>query len=213
MEDGQKHTAILESFEGLRGRIGLFGGSFDPIQLGHMKAAELAQEAADLNKVIFIPARQNPLKNQPVVEDYHRINMLDIALTGREQMAFSTIEIELPPPSYTIDTLKIVKGAVDPSATLHLIIGSDCIADLDSWREIEEIGKTAQLITVPREEGVKLELAHLSPTLQDNIRANLVSTPSIPLSSTEIRDALANGIVAYDLLPDGVGDYIEQNLC
>ncbi|MCP3889666.1 MAG: nicotinate (nicotinamide) nucleotide adenylyltransferase [Desulfobulbaceae bacterium] len=132
------------------GRIGLYGGTFDPVHLGHFKVAEAAFVEAELNRVIFIPCASPPHKNGEITSLKHRLAMLNLASAGKQHFQSSGIEGKLPKPSYTIDTLRALMTEVHKGQTLFFIVGADAFLDIRTWKDFEKILNIVNIIVSPR---------------------------------------------------------------
>ena len=128
-------------------RIGIYGGSFDPPHLGHIRAAQAAIEALDLNRLLLLPASCSPDKKAPKIPAHHRLQMLRLAAT--DKMEVSGLEIDRGGISYTADTLTQLR-AMHPDAKLYLCMGSDAFLGFDSWRDPQKILKLASLAVFSR---------------------------------------------------------------
>src|SRR5947209_4692483 len=117
-------------------RLGIFGGTFDPIHLGHLAAAEEAAHRFELAQVLFVPAQHQPLKDEgPCASTAQRLAMLDLAIADNPRFAVSPLELERPAPSYTVDTLRALRARHGESCEMYFLIGIDAINVLDRWRE------------------------------------------------------------------------------
>ncbi|MBE7025791.1 MAG: nicotinate (nicotinamide) nucleotide adenylyltransferase [Ruminococcaceae bacterium] len=180
-------------------RIGLFGGMFDPVHLGHLHAAREAAQRLSLDKVIFIPANVPPhKKNGCFVAGKHRFSMLQLAMETDARFAASAYELEKEGTSYSYLTVEHFKS-VFPADKLYFLIGDEAYALLHTWKMPERIRAAAEFVVVTREG---------TPPPQD---ALYVSIPKVQISSTEVRAALAAGTDVKNLLPGSVADYIEKN--
>src|SRR5262245_23273372 len=131
-------------------QIGLLGGTFDPVHLGHLILADRVREEAGLDAVWFMPSYQPPHKLGEVITPYPmRVEMLSLALEGTTQFRIEQIESELPSPSYTVHTLKAMRQKY-PQEQFHLIVGADCLPDLPKWYEPQNILKQVRILAVPR---------------------------------------------------------------
>lgn len=181
-------------------KLGLFGGSFNPVHHGHLITATRAAEAAGLDRVLFIPAAQSPLKNggdQAPAKD--RAAMLRLALRGNRRFGFSGLELARGGISYTIDTLREIRRMTP--ARLYLILGADAARLLSRWKSIQEIRRLASFLVVARP-GDRLP-ARLSG-------GRIVRAPLVEISSSEIRDRVRKGLSIEYLLPKPVERYIFQ---
>src|SRR5688572_17213988 len=131
-------------------RLGLFGGSFDPVHFGHLLLAEFCREACHLDQIWFIPAAMPPHKQTaPLAAGEHRLAMLNLAVGGQEAMAASRLELNRRGVSYTVDTLREIHGQ-HPAAELFLLMGADTLYDLPNWREPAEVLRLAMPVVVRR---------------------------------------------------------------
>ncbi len=198
-------------------RIGLFGGSFDPVHGGHLHAARAARDAFVLDRVIFMPAARPPHKAaRELVSGDHRVEMIRRAIAGEAGLEVSTIELERPGPSYTIDTLRELRSAIgEPAETeLYLVMGSDSLEHLAGWRAVREIVREAQPIVVLRgvDREVPAELVRvLGPELAGRLERGFVRRPPAPGSSTQMRERLERGDPELSDLPDSVREYVIQH--
>ncbi len=184
--------------------VGIFGGTFDPIHLGHLITARSVKELRKLDKIIFIPAFISPHKTgNESTEANHRLKMTKLAVKNIKYFEVSDIEIKRENVSYTIDTLKILSKKYDK---IDLIIGYDNIFDFYSWKEPDEILNLANLIVLRRK------------SQQDNRKkdkyfkkANFLETPAIEISSSEIRERLQKNLPIDFLVTKEVQNYIIKN--
>ncbi len=181
--------------------VGIFGGTFDPIHLGHLITAQAVLELRGLEKIIFIPAFISPHKIEiRNLEAEHRLNMVKNAISGISYFEFSDIEVKRESVSYTIDTLRQLKKEYQE---LELIIGYDNIFDFSTWKDPDEILKLAKLIVLRRRTSIE-------PAQKDKYfkSAIFVDTPTIEISSSEIRQRILNDLPIDFLVPTTVKDYI-----
>jgi nicotinate-nucleotide adenylyltransferase len=182
-------------------RVGVFGGSFDPVHNGHLKAAEACRAAVPLDRVLFAPAFAQPLKpHGPIASAQDRLRMLELAIEGHSEFRVSTIEIERGGVSYTVDTLRQLSTS-RPDDRLYLILGADALADLENWREPNEICRLATLLVVDR-------LGTASPSHLPGANVVHVAMEPIDVSSNEIRGRLSRGEPIEHLVPPAVADLI-----
>lgn len=185
------------------GSVGVFGGTFDPIHLGHLLLAERAREALGLSLVLFLPAAVPPHKLTASITDGRlRREMLDIAIAGNEHFLSSDIELRRPGVSYTVDTLKELQTTY-PDDELVLIVGSDTIEDIPAWHKPEEIVRLARLAAAPRP-GTPMPTS--LPIADARIEA--IAMPLLDISSTDIRARVAAGLTIRYLVPAGVEAFI-----
>lgn len=186
-------------------KVGLFFGSFNPIHTGHLVIAEYILEFSDLSEIWFVVSPQNPLKSPDDLEkDEHRLNMARFAVhENNKRLKVCDIEMSMPRPSYTIDTLKKL-GELYPGNEFALIIGSDTLQTLPQWKSYKELVSNYDFLVYPREcNAYKQDF----PTE----RFSLVDAPIIGISSTHIRSIIAKGKDVLGYVPDDVWDYIERH--
>lgn len=186
-------------------RIGIFGGTFDPVHLAHLVLAEQCREQAQLDHVLFVVAARPPHKQeQPLAPFSRRVEMLELALAGYPVFQISQIEKERPGPSYTVDTLRQVRQ-LHPDASLFLLLGSDCLPDLPHWHEPEQIASLAQLLVVARP-GWQLPVA-----VPDPFRYQVIEAPLLDISSSDLRVRIRERRSVRYLIPRAVECYIETH--
>jgi nicotinate-nucleotide adenylyltransferase len=197
-------------------RIGIFGGSFDPVHDGHLIAAECAREQARLDRVLFIPAAAPPHKPGRILADGpHRLAMLSLATGGNDAFAVSGIELDRGGTSYTVDTLATLAGE-HPDDALVLILGPDSLASLPTWREPARIAALAEIVPVERDSLDDLTAAAATVGLADllgeeHVRALLgrrVRMPAVGIRATDLRTAVAAGRSIRYRTPRAVERYI-----
>ncbi len=202
-------------------RLGVLGGTFDPIHLGHLLIAEQCREGLALNRVFFAPAGLPWLKNSPPAADArHRLNMVELAVAGNPHFQALENEVNRPGPTYTVDTLEELRQQWGPEAQLHFILGQDAFASFARWREPERLLTLCRLVVVGRsgyEETAAADILAFSrhtgcgPAALERVIA--MSAPGVDFSSTEIRRRVAAGQSIRYHLPDAVAQYIaEQGL-
>jgi nicotinate-nucleotide adenylyltransferase len=195
-------------------RIGVFGGTFDPVHLGHLILAEQCREQARLDRVLFIPAALPPHKqDQEITPFAQRVEMLSLAIAGHPAFAIDELEGDRPGPSYTVDTLEELHRRATDVEWL-LLVGSDCLPDLPRWHEPARIGELAEVLIVARpgydvEDLVELHFRnHLPPELHLH---QLVHVPMVSLASSDLRRRIAEGRSVRYLVPRAVEVYIETH--
>ena len=184
-------------------RLGVMGGTFDPIHFGHLVAASEAASAFDLAKVIFVPTGE-PWQKQTITNSEHRYRMTQLAIADNEHFGISRVDVDRPGPTYTVDTLRDI-AAEHPDAELFFITGADSISQIGTWKDAERIWPLAHLVGVTRP-GHSLQVPK-SPYGA----VSLLEIPALAISSTDIRARVkARKPIDY-LLPQAVIDYIQQN--
>lgn len=194
-------------------RLGLFGGSFDPIHRGHIEPVQAARRTLRLDRVIYLPTAVPPHKPGRVLAPAHaRYAMVEMALLDEEGLYASTFELTLERPAYTIETLEHFREAM-PGVDLHLLIGGDSYADLDHWVRWREIPEAARLVVLTRP-GWTLEEASLSPDLADLAQSDRVvflGQPPVDVSSTRLREMFARGEQPpAEIMPESVVRYVQK---
>jgi nicotinate-nucleotide adenylyltransferase len=190
-------------------RLGLFGGSFDPPHLGHLHVVRRAARAFALDHVVLVPAAQPPHKLAQVLSaGALRLELLQQLLANEQGVSLWSVELERAGPSYTIDTLRALRKEAE--GALFLIVGTDNLEGLPGWREAEAVLALAQPIVVPRA-GVSVEAvaaALVDERLSERARTRLalgrLGGPTVDVSSSELRAALARGECSHPLLPESV---------
>lgn len=178
-------------------RIGVFGGTFDPVHVGHLAIALAALESAKLDRIVFVPARRSPLKDRgPAAGEADRLLMLEAAVKGEPRFAVSRVELEREGPSYTVDTLEALRA----DGELFLILGSDALADFPRWRSPERIRALAKILVARRPGAPE----------PDAPWAQAFDAPRLDISSRELRARASRGLSLRYLVPDDVWRHIEH---
>jgi nicotinate-nucleotide adenylyltransferase len=183
-------------------RIGVMGGTFDPIHIGHLRAAESAREVLRLDRVLLIPAGTPPHREPPRASAFDRWAMVCLAVAAHPAFESSPIELSRPGPSYTVDTLEAIHAA-NPAADVFLIVGSDTRAELSSWKDLDRLVSMCR-VAVVRRPGTEAQGADLPPW------ATWVDGPGFAVSATAVRGRLAAGGSVRYLVPESVADYITR---
>jgi len=193
-------------------RVGILGGTFDPVHLGHLIVAEEARVRLELDRVIFIPTGHPWLKqHQPVASGADRLRMVELAIVSNSAFQVSSNELDRSGPTYTVETLQELTKELGSDAVLHFIMGMDTLEQFARWKEPEKLLNLCRLAIVnrPGHQGVDVnDLVKRYP--QAGTRLTLLSVPRIEISSTEIRQRVAEGISIRYLVPDAVEGYIGQ---
>lgn len=196
-------------------KIGLFGGTFDPIHNGHLGLAENIIEQSLLDRIIFIPAALPPHKPEmPVTPFFHRANMVKVAIEEKSYFEMSEIEEKrLPLPSYTYDTAKWFYSSY-PDDSFYLIIGEDSLAQLHTWYRAKEIIEVFEIITYPRpKENITLEKLerYWTSEIAKRLFKTILPLPVYDISATEIRKSVKRKEELELFMPPIVYDYIEKH--
>lgn len=186
-------------------RIGLMGGTFDPIHYGHLLAAETARERCGLDEVWFIPSRTPPLKtDMPAAPGEERLEMVRLAVAGNPAFKALGLELRRPGISYSIDTVNELHARY-PGCSFAYIIGGDRVNDLPRWHRIGELAAAVAFIGVARP-GHPVDVGALPEFLRERVR--VIPMPQLDISSSGIRALRREGRSVRYLVPDGVHDYM-----
>ena len=189
-------------------RIGVMGGTFDPIHHGHLVAASEVQSWFDLDEVVFVPTGDPWQKSDRRVSPAeHRYLMTVIATAANPRFTVSRVDVDRDGPTYTIDTLRDLR-ALHPEAELYFITGADALADIFTWRDADEIFELARFVGCTRP-GYEMDAATLAAIPAD--RVTMVEIPALAISSTDCRHRHARGEPVWYLVPDGVVQYIAKH--
>ena len=193
--------------------IGVLGGTFDPIHIGHIMVAEEVRARLNLAEVLFVPAGQPWLKVDISLSDAeHRVQMVRLAIADKPYFKVSTMEIERAGPSYTVDTIAELQAQVGAGDELFFILGWDNLTELPQWREPSRLITMCNLVAVPR-------LGYPCPNLKAlealvpglSQRLMLMDKPEIDISALEIRSRVARGLSVRHLVPEPVNKYIKEH--
>jgi nicotinate-nucleotide adenylyltransferase len=194
-------------------KIGVLGGTFNPIHNGHLIIAEETRARLDLTEVLFMPAGQPWMReDNPVLTSKHRVQMVRLAISGKPWFRLSTMEIDNAGPSYTVDTLIELQAQLGNIDEIFFILGWDNLAQFPRWKEPSRIIKMCHLVAVPRPGYSPPDLDSLEaviPGLPENIV--ILDKPWIDISASEIRERVAQGLPINHLVPETVEEYIRQN--
>lgn len=189
-------------------RIGVFGGTFDPVHVGHLILAEQCREQACLDQVWFVPSARPPHKPDPTRTPFERrVEMLALAIAGHPAFRVEEMEKDRPGPSFTADTLEELRHR-RPEDELFLLLGSDSLKDLPVWHAPERIFRAASLVVVERPGHAMLPAFRLRTTPDVPVRLQVVTSPLIEVSSSDLRERAASGRSLRYLVPRAVEAYI-----
>ena len=207
-------------------RIGVFGGTFDPVHNGHLVLAEAARREFGLERVLFIPAAQPPHKlEEPITSFQHRSAMLELALAGRPGFVLDRMEQQRPGPSYSVDTLRELSRRLEPDQRLYFVIGSDAFLEISTWKKFTELFRYADFLVAERPDAApghladflqkipELALAPAGEGWRHPLGGTLRSLPvnAFPVSATTIRRKVRAGEAIDDLVPAPVAAYIKEH--
>lgn len=192
-------------------KVGFFGGSFDPIHLGHLNIAIELAERHKLDEVYICPTSQSPFKKSqpPIASKEDRRAMVTAAISPLPHFTLLDLELQNSMPCYTIDTIRALIAA-DHKKNYFLLLGEDAIEHFHEWREVEELIKLATPLIGSRTTK-SLNRKGLTSALSSSIEKGLTEIPIMEISSTQIRDRLKKGLYCGHLLPAKVWDYIQQH--
>jgi len=196
-------------------RIGLFGGSFNPVHCGHLIIAQSIRERLDLARMIFLPSRRPPHKtDEEMLAAEHRAEMVRLAIAGEPSFECSDYDLTRDGPCYTIDTVHHFRSLLEAGTELFWIIGGDSLAELPTWRRARELVDACHIVTAARTGVAAVDWAALRSTFDDvqiaKLRGGEIDTQLIEISSTDIRRRVREGRSIRYLVPDAVHDYIVQ---
>lgn len=187
-------------------RIGIVGGTFDPIHNGHLAIAATALRHAHIDQIQFIPNRTPPHKPAPLANDHHRVAMLELALADTPAYTWSDIELRRSGPSYTIDTLRAL---ATPTHQLVLILGSDAAALLPQWYQAQALGEYCD-VTVLSRVAMPFDVHAVTAALP-NLHIQVIEWPGIAVSSSDIRTRCQHGISIDEFVPACIATYITHH--
>ncbi|MCX5800552.1 MAG: nicotinate-nucleotide adenylyltransferase [Candidatus Eisenbacteria bacterium] len=185
-------------------KIGLFGGTFDPIHVGHLMIAEEARERLGLDRVIFVPSGISPHKNRlKISSPESRLEMTRLGIDGNEHFEFSDFEVKRQSTSFTIETVSCFKNALGNEAEIFLVVGADSILEISMWKEPQRLVSACRPVVLNRP---GFDLRKLEPWLRD--RALILDGMLVGISSTDIRERVATGRSIRYLVPPSVAAYV-----
>ena len=197
-------------------RVGIFGGSFDPIHNGHLDVADAALKRHRLDRVIFVPARQQPHKRSaPAASGEHRLAMVELAIRDEPLFSASDCELKRPGRSFTIDTIREFRDQFGPRAEIFFIVGSDSVSELPAWKSLRRLAELCTFVVAARPGWPLDELDKLSDHLPAErvaaIKDAAIDSTANRVSATEIRALVASGDPIAGLVPEPVAAYITRN--
>lgn len=193
-------------------KIGILGGTFNPIHIGHLIIAEQCKEQLNLDQIIFIPNGNPPHKNKNIIDKHHRFKMLSLAIEDNKYFDISDIEIKKEEPSYTINTILELKK--NTTNEIFFIMGDDSLFNIKSWYKYKNLIEECRFIVFPREK--TLDISNYNKFISTELNAdiakfNFISFPLINISSTLIRNMIEKKNSVKYLVPDKVINYIDSN--
>jgi nicotinate-nucleotide adenylyltransferase len=194
-------------------KVGVLGGTFDPVHNGHLAIAEEARARLGLAEVIFVPAGQPWMKADTRISPaHHRLEMARLAIMGKPYFGLATVEIDNPGPSYTVDTIIKLHQQFAGQAELYFVMGWGNLPDLPRWKEPSRLIEICYLVALPRPGYPRPDLASLEKQIPGlSRRVILLDSPEIDISATEIRERVAKRLSISNMVPEEVERYIREN--
>jgi nicotinate-nucleotide adenylyltransferase len=193
-------------------RVGVFGGTFDPVHVGHLIMAEIFRYRLALSRVIFLPAGRPPHKpDQQLASDDDRINMLSLSIGGSPHFSISTVDIDRVGPSYTFESLRVLREQLGGTSEMYFLMGQDSLRDFPNWVRPDLIAEQARLGVALRP-GFDVSVDEIASAVPETRgRVEIVSVPLIGISSRELRASIANnGPYRFQVVP-AVANYIAEH--
>lgn len=193
--------------------IGVLGGTFDPVHVGHLVVAEEARAKLELAEVLFVPAGEPWLKaNNAISPAEHRLEMVRLAIAGKAHFKLSTMEIERAGPTYTVDTITELQTRLNVGDELFFILGWDNLNQLPQWHQPSRLIELCRLVAVPRVDSPTPDLGSLEAAIPGlSQRVILLDEPRIDVNASQIRERVARGLSISQLVPEAVERYIKQH--
>jgi nicotinate-nucleotide adenylyltransferase len=194
-------------------KVGLLGGTFDPVHNGHLAIAAFVREKLSLERILFVPAGRPWQKNdRQIAPVMHRVEMLRLAIKGKPGFELSMVEMERQGLTYTVDTIAVLQRTMGKDALLYFILGQDNLSNLPLWKDPQRLVKMCRLVAIPRPGSTSPDLESLEikiPGLKNSVI--ILEEPHIDIGSTDIRRRVAEGLAIKDLVPPSVEAYIKAH--
>jgi nicotinate-nucleotide adenylyltransferase len=193
-------------------RIGVIGGTFDPIHYGHLAAAEEARVKMHLERVLFVVAGVPPHKlNEEVTPVEHRLAIVSLAIASNPYFEISMVDVDRPGPSYTVHTISIMQEQMGQETEIFFIMGLDSLAELPTWHQPERLIESCRLVAVKRP-GVDTDLAELESSVPGIAsRVDIIDMPEVDISSSELQQRVRDGLPIKYQVPEEVERYIMEH--
>ncbi|MDH4209415.1 MAG: nicotinate-nucleotide adenylyltransferase [Anaerolineae bacterium] len=193
-------------------RIGVIGGTFDPIHYGHLAAAEEARARVNLERVLFVVALMPPHKlDEEITPAQHRLAMVRLGIASNPFFEISTVDIDRPGPSYTVDTISILREQWGDDTELFFIMGLDSLAEMPTWHQPERLIQLCRLVAVTRP-GVEVDLPALERAIPGlSARLEIIDMPEVEISSSDLQRRLKQGLPIKYQVPEKVERYIREH--
>ena len=192
-------------------RVGVLGGSFDPVHIGHLLLAEEARGQLGLDAVYFVPAGDPPHKrNRRLAPAEDRVAMIDLAIADNEQFRVSRVDVDRPGPHYTIDMVQIIQSQLPPGCELFFLMGFDSLTELPTWHEPARLIAACHLVALTRHD-IDVDWAKLEAALPGiRQRVTILDMPELEIASHQLQQRIREGRSIRYLVPDEVGAYIRE---
>ena len=193
--------------------IGVLGGTFDPIHSGHLIIAEEARLGLKLARVLFVPARHQWLKtDRDIAPVAYRVEMVKLAIATNPHFEISTVDVDRPGPSYSVKTIAILQQRMGAEAKIFFLVGWDSLAELPQWKEPDSLIQLCKLVAVTRPGFSRPDLKVLEPSVPGVTQSVVwLDIAPVDISSSDIRERVAQGLSIHGLVPEGVESYIEEH--
>ena len=193
-------------------RVGVLGGTFDPIHLGHLVAAEEVRAQLRLDRVVFVPAGLPPHKLTDHISPVaHRLAMVKLAIASNPHFTVSRVDIDRFGPCYTVDTIELLRDEWGGDVELYFIVGSDSLADIVTWHQPERLVRLCRLAVMERP-GYRVDVEELERLLPGiTSRIHFINSPQLDISSTDIQRRVRQGLPIKYQVPEAVEDYIYEH--
>lgn len=208
------HNNLYDNKNKKNKRIGIMGGTFNPIHLGHLFIAETSYNQLNLDKILFIPSGEPPhKKNQDVINANHRLEMTKMAIADNDNFTLSSMEINREGYSYTVETISQLYQLYGNDADLYFITGTDTFMELETWKDYRRFFSDVNIVVVTRLGYNDIMLNKRIESYKKNYRASIIKLPApvLEISSTDIRKRVKNKESIKYLLPKNVEEYIYIN--
>ncbi len=194
------------------GRIGVIGGTFDPIHYGHLAAAEEARVRMDLERVLFVVAGVPPHKlDEEVTPVEHRLAMVSLAIASNPYFAISRVDVDRPGPSYTVDTISILQKHLGQDTEIYFIMGLDSLVELPTWHEPQRLIQLCRLLVVRRPR-FEIDMAQLEASLPGiSSQVEIMDMPEMDISSSELQERVRERLPIKYQVPEEVERYINDH--
>ena len=193
-------------------RVGVLGGTFDPIHIGHLVAAEEVRAQLSLDRVVFVPAGLPPHKlTNDISSVEHRLAMVRLAIASNPYFTVSRVDIDRFGPCYTVDTIELLRDEWGGDVELYFIMGSDSLADVPTWHRPERLIRLCRLAVVERP-GYQVDMEELERMLPGiTSRVHFINSPQLDISSSDIQKRVQQGLPIKYQVPEAVEDYIYEH--